>query len=518
MNKIKLMKRKFKIIAISITALLIVRVCLSNEKKKDDAIKLNSTKNLIKVNITSTLNSKSIPVNSKVFGVNIGFAFATELDKDSGFVQLLRAMHPATLRFPGGTVGNYYHPNSPVYGFKSNEIMPSLIPLYNQQSKRSENILYNFIRLSKAIGSGAVFCANLLNGTIEETMFVLDELTKNNIPIYGVELGNEFVLLPYREKIFTSADVYTQKVKATADAISAKYPSIKIAVVAGDDVPENENNSRSRFMQEWNQKLSKQSYFDAYVWHYYPGCESCDKNTFFDSISLLNLQQLAPFQTKKLDNASNRFSKLYGKERKLWLTEWNVGNGKFLESTFAQGAFVYEQFLNIIDINTKNNNLIEITNLHHLLGLINPYKGKQASVLSIQNYQATAQYFAFKFLATTLDSTAYRAAEQITCVDKTVKDNFVCNTFYKQTTKTTYLHYINRSGKPIELTINAPINSPINITSVDAKAPYASAGKTGFEKDYPNKLTPIKLRNDVLNTNTISIAPYSFGYISYQAK
>lgn len=512
------MKHKFKIIAISIVALLIVRVCLSNEKKKDDAIKLNSTKNLIKVNITSTLNTKSIPVNSKVFGVNIGFAFATELDKDSGFVQLLRAMHPTSLRFPGGTVGNFYHPNLPVYGFKANEIMPGLGSLYNQQSKRSENILYNFIRLSRAVGSGAVFCANLLNGTTEETMFVLDELTKNNIPIHGVELGNEFVLLPYREKIFTNANVYTQKVKATADAIRAKYPHIKIAVVAGDDVPENDNNGRSRFMREWNQTLSKQSYFDAYVWHYYPNCETCDKNSFFDSISLLNLQQLAPFRTKKLDYASNRFRKYYGDNRKLWITEWNVGNGKFLESTFAQGAFVYEQFLNIIDINTKNNNLIEITNLHHLLALINTNKNKQTPILYKENYQATIQFFAFKFLATTLDSTVCRAAEQITCTNKLVKDNFVCNTFYKKTDKTTYLHFINRSGKPIELTVNAPQNSPLNIVSVDANVPYASAGKTFFEKDYPNKLTPIKLRNEMLNKNTISIAPYSFGYISYQAK
>lgn len=513
------MKRLLKIAAIVFAVLLLVRVCLSNENKKDETNQFNSIFKPVNVSITTTITENTNPVNPNIFGVNIGFAFARELDKDSGFVQLLRAMHPATLRFPGGTVANFYHPNLPVYGFKLNELIGTGgLPLYNQQSKRSENILYNFIRLSKAVGSSAIFCANLLNGTVEETMFVLDELSKNNIPILGVELGNEFHLLPYRKDIFTSADVYIQKVKTTADAIHSKYPNIKIAVVGADVVEKNDNNARSKFMHNWNQTLSQQNFYDAYVWHYYAGCNTCDNNKYFDSLYLLNLQQLAPYKTNKIYNIVNDFVKIYGTNKKLWLTEWNIANGKFLDNTFTQGAFVYEQFLEIININSKYNDYIELTNLHSIDGLVNNYKGKMKPILSENGNQATVQYFAFKFLATTLDTTVCRATEKISCNDKVVENNFVCNAFYKKDTKTNYLHFINRTGKPIELNINTTTKNNFKIVAVDAKVPYATAGKTAYEKDYPNKLTPIQLREEISDKNIISIAPFSFGYIEYQTK
>jgi hypothetical protein len=188
------------------------------------------------------------PVNPNVFGVNIGFAFARELDKDSGFVQLLRAMHPVSLRFPGGTVANWYHPDLPVYGYKAKELLPSLGGLYALQTKRSENILYNFIRLCKEVNTSAVFCANLLTGTTEEVLFVIDELKKNNIPILGVELGNEYCLMSYRKQ-FPDAQTYIDRISTTALAIRNKYPDLKIAVIGGDAVAMNDMNVRSKFMR-----------------------------------------------------------------------------------------------------------------------------------------------------------------------------------------------------------------------------------------------------------------------------
>jgi hypothetical protein len=140
-------KKQYKIIIVCIAAILGFRICLSNEKKKE--------KNLLPAS-TATVSvfvqpdfKNTTAINPKIFGVNIGFAFARELDKDSGFVQLLRDMHPASLRFPGGTVANWYHPNLPVYGYKANEIIPSLGGLYQIQSKREENIfliLFDFVK------------------------------------------------------------------------------------------------------------------------------------------------------------------------------------------------------------------------------------------------------------------------------------------------------------------------------------------------------------------------------------
>lgn len=506
------MKKSYKIIIVSIIALLMLRVCLSKEKKKEDNV-LKLSDKIIPVSITPDFtNTHSI--NTDIFGVNIGFAFARELDKDSGFVKLLRDMHPTSLRFPGGTVANYYHPDLPVYGYKKNEIMPSLGGLYNLQTKRSENILYNYIRLCKQVNSSAVFCANLLTGTTEETLFVIAELKKNNIPILGVELGNEFCLMGYRKQ-FPDANIYIKKIKATALVIRAKYPDMKIAVIGGDGVAKNEMDARSKFMRKWNHDVSKENFYNAYTWHPYAACAACDKELYFDNVYTKNLNELAPTKSKYLYRLGVNFMQVYGKNKKLWLTEWNIGNTDFLNNTFVQAAYVSENFLTMIDLNTKYDNYIELTNLHAIEGLISTQKGTQKLVLANGDDVASTQYFAFKFLAATLSNDVYKANQIITCSDTAVSKGFVCHAFLRKTDNKVYLHYINRSGKNVQLNINTKPNTAFEIKAIDADYPYASAGKTVYEKEYPNKVKPVRYREEKFTNNSVTIAPYSFGYISY---
>jgi len=504
-------KKQYKIIIVCIAAILGFRICLSNEKKKE--------KNLLPAS-TATVSvfvqpdfKNTTAINPKIFGVNIGFAFARELDKDSGFVQLLRDMHPASLRFPGGTVANWYHPNLPVYGYKANEIIPSLGGLYQIQSKREENILSNFIRLCKAVNCGAVFCANLLTGTTDETLYVIDALKKNNIPILGVELGNEFCLLPYRKQ-FPDAQTYIDKIKKTAFAIRQKYPDLRIAVISGDAVDAKSNDERSKFMRNWSLGLSNQNFFDGYVWHFYASCTPCDKDSYFDNVFTNNLAQLAPYATNKLYNVGMNYLPIYGKERKLWITEWNISNGDFLDNTFVQGAYVAENFLYMIELNTKYNNYIELTNLHAMDGLINIYKGKQSPILSIGNDNALCNISAFKFLASTLTENTQRGAISVKSVDKSIVNNFICQAFIHKKENKTYLHFVNRSGKKIE--INLPTTATqYSLTDIEAEVPYATAGKTNYEKKYPNKVQAVRYRTETFSNNKITIAPYAFGYISY---
>ncbi len=509
------MKKHYKIIIASVFTLFVLRVCLSNEKKKEDNL-LKKSPGLISVSVTPDFTN-AYPVNTKIFGVNIGFAFARELDKDSGFVHLLRDMHPASLRFPGGTVANWYHPNLPVYGYKPSELLPTLGGLYSLQYKRSENILYNFIRLCKEVNCGAVFCANLLTGTTDETLFVIDELKKNNIPILGVEMGNEFCLLPYRKQ-FPDVKTYIDKVKATAIAIKKKYPDIRLAVVSGDVVPMNAMDGRSKFMRDWSLGLNKENFYDAYTWHFYAACPECDKDKYFDNIYSKNLQSLAPTKTNKLYNSGAILVQLFGKSRNLWLTEWNIANGEYLDNTFTQAAYVSEKFLNMIDLNTKYGNYIELSNLHAIDGLINIYKGRQKPILSDGDDNATVQYFAFKFLASTLTEDVSKGNTSVVCNDTSVSADFICYSFLNKKENKTYLHYINRSGKKVQLTINAKPAEGFRINSIDAEFPYATAGKTAYEKNYPNKLRPVTYREEKFTNSSVTIAPYSFGYVSYTVK
>lgn len=506
------MSKRVKISILFVFAVLMLRVCLSNDKKKEqELIRIPDVS--VPVSITPDISSPH-PVNPGIFGINIGFAFKRELDKDSGFVQLLRDLHPYSLRFPGGTVANYYHPGLPVYGYKLGEIPSGLGTLYMEQSRRKENILYNFIRLCKLTGAKAVFCANVYTGTIDETLFVISELKKNQVDIAGVELGNEFCLMEYRKQ-FPDASVYIKKVKACAQAIRAKYPELRIAIVGGDGVPDKDMSARSKFMRAWNQVMAKENFYDAYTWHPYQDCPECDREAYLDRLFTSNLQSLAPQRTKYLYRLGMNFVPIFGQQRKLWLTEWNVGNLAYLDRTFLQAAYVSEYFLTLLELNSQFNNYFELTNLHAIDGIITTEKGKLDPLLSNGMNNATTQYFAFKFIASTLSKDAFIASQKISCADTSVFNNFVCKTFLNKKENKTYLHFVNHSGKKIQLNVNAKTTSGIQVVSLDADYPYAAAGKTSYEKDYPNKLKPVRYRNEALKGTSVSIAPYSFGYIAY---
>lgn len=511
------MKKNLKIAFIFISTLFVLRVCLSNDKKKvNNLILKSSTIPTATINIIPNI-SNSIKINRNIFGINIGFAFAEELDKDSGFVQLLRDLKPASLRFPGGTVANWYHPNLPVYGFKTTESLGKAgYALYNLQSKRNENILFNLIRMCKATNCGVVYCANLQYGNFDEFCFVIDELKKNNIPIYGVELGNEYNLMGYR-KLFPDVYAYIKKIKQTAIDLRKKYPELRIAVVGGDPNTLTAMDSRSKFMREWNQQLGKENFFDGYVWHTYNGCKTCDDTPFFDSVYIKNNSYLMPTKNGFIEHESANLKPLFDASKKLWITEWNVGNLKMLENTFVQGAYVSDFFLSVLDINSRTNNYIELTNLHALGGLITFGNGKIKPFKTIGRNKTTYEYYAFQFLTNTLSVNSFRANETVTSDDKEVLKQFTCYTFLNKDDNKVYLHFVNHSNKNITLNVNAAIKSAGNFVAMEADFPYSVAGKTQFEneKEYTAKLNAAKLVNRVLTNKAVQIAPYSFGYISY---
>jgi hypothetical protein len=506
------MPKRYKLLLVAVIAVGMLRICLSNNTKNEKDI-LPVTGAAVAVRVTPDI-SVPAPVNRDIFGINIGFALKRELDKDSGFVQLLRDLHPASLRFPGGTVANYYHPQLPVYGYKIGEIPPSLGGLYMEQSKRSENILFNFIRLCKLTGAKAVFCANVLNGTPEETLFVIDQLKKNNIPILGVELGNEFCLMEYRKQ-FPDANAYIRKISSTVAAIQKAYPDIRLVVIAGDGVPPKEMNARSKFMRAWNTVLAKQHFYHAYAWHPYQDCPGCDKEEYFDNLYVKNVNALAPQRTNFLYQLGMNLASIYGPERKLWLTEWNIGNLNYLDNTMMQGLYVSEYFQTIIGLNARFNNYIEVTNLHSIEGLITPQKGKLQPLLVKGIDVASVQYFAFKFLSSTIDGNTFKARESVECADTSVSKNFVCFTYVHKKENKTYVHFVNRSGKRVELAVHAKPKAAMELHAIESDYPYATAGKTYYEKTYPGKLKPVRYREEALSANAVSIAPYAFGYISY---
>ncbi|HYC28514.1 MAG TPA: hypothetical protein VEB42_06850, partial [Chitinophagaceae bacterium] len=177
--------------------------------------------------INFTVNTdRTQPVNTKIFGFNTGFMFGGNIEDLPEVQRLSKSLSPVTLRFPGGTIANYYHPDLPGYGFKEEEMgtMKDFEGYLKAQPFEKANYLENFAQIAKLTNSGVMFVANLLTGTIEENIKTIDRMQALGLKIVGIELGNEFLLQRYRGQ-FPDPQTYISKAKTYAAAFRKKYPN-----------------------------------------------------------------------------------------------------------------------------------------------------------------------------------------------------------------------------------------------------------------------------------------------------
>ena len=98
--------------------------------------------------------------------------------------------------------------------------------------------------------------------------------------------------------------------------------------------------------------------------------------------------------------------------------------------------------------------------------------------------------------------------------DNTTPKGIICQSYINKTSNKKYTYFVNRTGKNVELKLISTA-SKISINAIEADVPYASAGKTSYEKNYRYKLQPVRYRQETIATNKVMIAPYAFGYLEY---
>ena len=57
-------------------------------------------------------------INSNLFGFCTSNSFTYVNTYDTSFLSKVESISPKVLRFPGGTIGNFYHPKGEAYGFR----------------------------------------------------------------------------------------------------------------------------------------------------------------------------------------------------------------------------------------------------------------------------------------------------------------------------------------------------------------------------------------------------------------
>ena len=179
------------------------------------------------------------PLRQALYGFNTNMITGDYGYLDPDFVELTRVLAPKTLRFPGGTVGNFYHWE--VGGFFENEMASTLNLKLNQrnrgnyvklQRRRNGKILFDdFMQLCDTLKITPVIVVNLWTGSPEESAAWVRYAEDKGYGVKHWELGNEYYLPHYLNK-YPTAGAYIKEAKKHAAAMKVVNPNIKVSVCA----------------------------------------------------------------------------------------------------------------------------------------------------------------------------------------------------------------------------------------------------------------------------------------------
>lgn len=347
----------------------------------------------------------------------VGFPVLLEkYGKQTCFNDLYDELNPELLRFPGGTIANFYHTDGPGYGFRPEDVKmingTAIAEHMNRELQRQKlfpagtpNFLNSFLDYVKNDDISVLLVANVYTGTIQENLDMIEAFKSKGINIKGIELGNEGYLAAYSDE-YPNGEAYWKSIQPYKKAIEAKYPEIPLGIVLAPTTFHKETSAaRETKFENWNKYLSQQKGYDAVVTHIYPlvTCKASSLEAQYQCAQ----QSLKKFVAKDLTGIYNEFSGLYpGKA--IWVTEWNIrlANAAYGNS-FVQAAFIAD-FMNTSFIFGKDNNTDMLLTFHNMSG----GKGGAGNCLMSEAQKAAndgcgvekrAAYFAFNGLKDCFD-------------------------------------------------------------------------------------------------------------------
>ncbi len=476
---------------------------------------------------------QTFETNKNIIGFNTAFAFKDKLESHPEVVKLTKELKPTVLRFPGGTVASYYHPEGTGYGFKYNEAieLKAMAMLYGWQKKESENYIQNFIRACKNSHEEVkvLAVANLLYGTPEETVKMIKQLKAAGLEVVGVELGNELYFRAYRKHIPDVHD-YIKRCKAFSEEIKKFWPELPLAAVAGNVIEwrNPEGTPNNNFIQ-WNTELAKQDFYDAIVAHIYFGkeggenqCTKLDKN---DIPKIYNCYKnlLSPIKYRQLYKKMDLYQGFFGEDVKIWFTEWNVGKPqKHITNSILHGQFISEVLLSMIELNITNNNAFEFSLLHNyisqgpVMGVIYKNRKKMFNFNDNEEITASTPYYAMRFIGKFLEDNYRFVKSNLSYPNNLDESDIVTMTFVNTKTNAFYTYFINKTSNSFLLNMVNQEVEHVAATEITGNSLYASAGLGAISNFHPTYYSECQYKEKKIDS--LEIPPFSFGYLKYDLK
>lgn len=219
-----------------------------------------------KIDITE---GKSRAFSPEIIGYNANLAGYRKNQSESGqdekIGKLLAAMKPGTLRYPAGTLANYWDWRT---GLFLEKIPAKDLPYGLRSSNMEPYPLSRLKKMCDQTGAIPVWLLNMMYSDLGEQLAMLREGKRLGLQIRYVELGNEFYLeKPDNIEKFPQAEDYARTCREWMPAIRAEFPEAKICVL-GAAVRQGDAPRRST----WNEKiLPLVAGADAISLHVYQG-------------------------------------------------------------------------------------------------------------------------------------------------------------------------------------------------------------------------------------------------------
>ncbi|MCG9127700.1 hypothetical protein JT359_08890 [Candidatus Poribacteria bacterium] len=251
---------------------------------------------------------------------------------DDDFVKLTSTLNPQSLRFPGGTVGNFYHWKDS--GFYENEMGSTLSTQLNKRNKGNYNKLQkrrngsisfdDYMKLCNQLNITPIVVVNLWTGSPDESADWVRYSVKKGYNIKHWELGNEYYLSHYKNK-FPTANSYIDVAKKHAYAMKSVDPTIKLSICTTPVAFHEEGFLLKTAQRNWDKQLSEKhaetstDWFDAFSVHVY--AYKAMKDVPIEEMG----RYLYGWIHYGIPKAIEYYEELFP-NKEMWITEWNIAN------------------------------------------------------------------------------------------------------------------------------------------------------------------------------------------------
>lgn len=308
----------------------------------------------------SSLSSE--PISSSLNTLNMdGFYFHAQEQHTDVYSYYIQKLKPSALRFPGGTLSNYYHLSGNGYDIRADDIektqgdnIKKAAEKYlnkqqevNTKNRPTKNYLYPFAQLCKQEQVGVVLTLNLFSSKNQELKEILSYFKEQNIAVEHIELGNEYFFKAYQQE-FPSVREYITKAKEVSLLCKTIFPEVLIGVPIADQQTidfQSVSPHMSR-LQTWNALLAKESFYDAVIVHNYSKAKACSGEANPENMRCVfkeNEEHIFSDFPASMTYYEKEFS-----SKKIWITEWNTSRPfEITGNTFAQAIYYIEYLIEI---------------------------------------------------------------------------------------------------------------------------------------------------------------------------